>query len=102
MNKKEIMKEFHKLSKEEQNKIRLSYKKSHNKEYRYSINLFIIYVVLGILGLLSLLYFLLYGNKYGIYIYLGSFLLLIILVQLLNQSNQSFYKYLNNKLKKKD
>jgi hypothetical protein len=102
MNKKEIMKKFHKLSKKEQNEIRSSYKKTHNKDYRYSINLFIVYVVVGIAGLLGLIYFLLYGNKNGIYIYIGSFILLIGLVLLLNQSNQSFYKYLNNKLKKKD
>ena len=102
MNKKELMKKFHQLSKKEQNEIRAAFKKSHNKDYRESINLFICYVVLGILGLLGLLYFLLYGNKNGIYIYLISFILLIIFVILLNISNQSFYKYLNNKLKKKD
>ena len=102
MNRKELMKEFHKLSKEEQNEIRASYKKSHKKDYRYSINLFIVYVVIGIFGILGLVYFLLYGSRNGIYIYLVSFLLLIAFVILLNMSNQSFYKYLNNKLKKKD
>lgn len=102
MNKKAIMKQFHKLSKEEQNDIRISYKKSHNKDYRYSINLFIVYVVLGIFGLLGLIYFLIYGDLLGIYIYFGSFIGLIVLVIMLNQSNKSFYKYLNNKLKKKD
>ncbi len=102
MNKKELMKEFHKLSTKEQNEIRASYKKSHKKDYRESINLFIVYVVIGILGILGLLYFLLYGNMNGIYIYLISFILLVLFVILLNVSNQSFYKYLNNKLKKKD
>ena len=102
MKNKDIMKEFHKLSKKEQNEIRASFKKSHGKDYRLSINLFIVYVVIGVLGLLGLIYFLLYGDLLGIYIYFGSFIGLIIFVLLLNQSNQSFYKYLNNKLKKKD
>ena len=100
MKPKELLKEFHQLDRKTQNEIRASYKKSHPKEYYYSIRLFILYCAIGITGILGLLLRFYYSKSYGIYIYTIAFFLLVICVFLLNKSNEPFYKYLNNKLKK--
>ena len=101
MNKK-ILKEFHKLPKEEQQEIRKSYRSSHSKDYKYSIRLFCLYCVIGVVGLLGLILHTFYSQLNGLVIYTFAFLLLIICVYLLNKSNEPFYKYLKNKLNKKD
>ena len=102
MKPKELLKELHKLPASEQNEIRKGYKRSHKKEYDYSIRLFILYTFIGIVGLLGLFIGFYYGEVKGFYIYFFSILFLVLCVVLLRQSNEPFYKYLKNQLKKKD
>lgn len=86
---------FHKLNCKEQNVIRKQYKKECYKEYRYSINLYILYVILGLLSLGGLLFC--YINLlWGMVIFALSFIFMIVVIYFLMRSNYNFYKYLNS------
>lgn len=84
---------FHDLSFKEQNEIRRKYKKECYKDYRYSIKLYILYVILGIIALGGLAitivnYFL------GLLIFTISFIMMIINIYFLKLSNLKFFKFL--------
>lgn len=92
-NKKKV-KVFHELSSNDQNAIRRKYKKECYREYRYSINLYILYVILGILSLIGLV-LCLFNLLWGMVLFTLSFILMIINIYFLSKSNDNFYKYLN-------
>ena len=98
---KKKMKSFRKLSKSEQTELRREYKSNCYKEYRYSINLFIIYVILGIIGVGGLFVVFLVNWIVGIIIYVVAFCGICILIFLLNKSNKPFYDFLEKKGLKK-
>jgi len=87
------MKIFSNLPREEQNTIRLNYKKTNPKSYRYSINLYIIYTLTGLISLASIIlsYF---KPLIGISLFIISFISLLYILRLLNKSNQKFKDYL--------
>ena len=96
-----VLKEFKKLPSKKQQEIRISYKKTHYKEYRHSIHLFIIYTIIGILGIICLFIGIRKPDIKFLLLYFLCLILLIICVILLNKSNEPFYKYLQRKLKTK-
>ncbi len=92
---KREIKVFHKLNFKEQNAIRNQYRKECYKEYKYSINLYILYVILGILSLGGLLFC--YINLlWGMVIFTLNFIFMIVVLYFLIRSNYSFYKFLNS------
>lgn len=95
LNKKNNEKVFHELSCKEQNDIRRKYKEECNREYRYSINLYILYVILGIICVIGL--FVCFLNiLWGMVIFTLGIILMIIDIYFLKRSNDSFYKYLKS------
>ena len=100
VNDKQIMKKFKKLGKDIKQEIRIKYRQAHLHEYKHSIYLFIVYVLLGIIGLIGLYIALTSQFLWGFIIYVVSFICLILFVFLLKKSNKPFYKYLRRVLKK--
>ena len=100
MNDKQIMKKFKKLGKDIKQEIRIKYRQAHLHEYKHSIYLFIVYVLLGIIGLIGLYIALTSQFLWGFIIYVVSFICLILFVFFLKKSNKPFYKYLRRVLKK--
>lgn len=104
---KKSMKVFHDLSNREQNDIRRSYKDKCSREYKYSIHLYILYVILGILAILGMIVSF-FDFLLGMIIFTLSFIFMIIDIYFLNKSNANFYRYLksigyvyDNKMKKR-
>lgn len=84
---------FHDLSLKEQNEIRRKYKKECYEDYRYSIKLYILYVILGIIALGGLT--IIFVNYFlGLLIFTISFLMMIVNVYFLKLSNLNFFKFL--------
>ena len=94
--KKEKIK-FSSLSKDMQNKIRREYRDTCHLDYQYSINLFIIYVILGIICLSGILLICFKYYLEGSLIFSLSFVFMIIDLYFLYLSNLNFYKFLKKK-----
>lgn len=88
-----MTKVFHELPGREQDAIRRKYKEECSKSYKYSIHLFILYVILGILSVLGLL-LVSYNFILGLLVFTISFILLIVVLYFLKLSNRNFIKYL--------
>ncbi len=88
-----MKKVFHELSSKEQDEIRRKYKRECSKDYKYSIHLYIIYVILGILSVLGigLVY---YDFMMGLVLFTISFILMGIVVYFLYLSNKNFIRFL--------
>jgi len=91
------MRVFHDLSNKEQDDIRRIYRDNCNMEYRYSINLFIIYVILGICSILGLIVLFFVDLLVGSVIFTMSLILLGIDLYFLYLSNNNFYRFLKKK-----
>lgn len=92
----EMKKVFHELSKKEQNEIRRKYKDEWSKDYKTSIRLYVVYVIVGILALLGvgIMYFV--GFMLGLVLFLGCFVLMFVIIYLLKKSNQRFFAFLDS------
>ncbi len=96
-----MLKEFRKLTKEEKQEIRKSYRSNCFKEYRYSINLFILYVFVGIFSLFSLL-LMVFVRKIFLILFLFSLIILIIVFKIYQNSVQKFTDYVKEYLNEKN
>lgn len=91
------MRKFHSLPPDEQDVIRRDYKNKYNREYRYSIHLFILYVFFGILSIFGLFLFFYYDVMLGSILFTLGIIFLFIDFYFLNKSNEAFYRYLKKR-----
>lgn len=85
------------MSRKEQNDIRKEYKRECNGAYKYSIHLFILYVVVGIISLISLFITSFCGSYISSIVFLINFTILFFILYFLKKSNCNFYKFLDSK-----
>lgn len=91
------MRNFHSLTRKKQNIIREEYKNKYNKEYSYSIRLFILYTIFGVFSIVGLTVLLYYDLMLGSIIFCLSLIFLVIVLYFLSLSNRKFYRFLNKK-----
>lgn len=88
---------FQDLSNEKQDELRREYRETYPDNYKYSIRLYILYIILGIITLAGLFVAIKVDLMVGSLLFVTGFIFMGMVIYFLCRSNNPFYIFLNRK-----